>query len=131
MKSQSGIPSRLRNQLSDQRALQSGYQLGGYQIEDLLGRGGFAFTYLASARMRDGSAAYMAIKELFPEGLVRHSQTGAVQVASSTEEDLFSFAFGRFEQEAMALMRCQHPNVVRILDCFEYNGTAYLVMPYE
>ena len=37
----------------------------------------------------------------------------------------------RFLDEARTLARFEHPNVVRVRDCFEANNTAYIVMDYE
>lgn len=130
MSKTNGTPPHRGARLSDQRALPTGYQLGAYRIENLLGRGGFAFTYFATHQSRNGNVSQWAIKELFPEGMVRDSRTGAINVASDSESNLFNFAFKSFEREARLLIACQHPNIVRVLDCFEYNGTAYLVMPY-
>ena len=37
----------------------------------------------------------------------------------------------RFLDEARTLARFEHPNVVRVRDCFEANNAAYIVMDYE
>lgn len=36
----------------------------------------------------------------------------------------------RFEQEAKALVRLTHPNIVKVIDYGEHEETPYLVMPY-
>jgi len=36
----------------------------------------------------------------------------------------------RFEREAKEVARLTHPNIVKVTDYGEYNGTPYLVMPY-
>ncbi|MBU0500911.1 MAG: serine/threonine protein kinase [Gammaproteobacteria bacterium] len=43
----------------------------------------------------------------------------------------FGFGLKRYLDEAKALARFQHPNIVRILDHLEAQGTAYIVMEYE
>lgn len=117
-------------ELTDRRALPNDYMLGNYRIMGLLGRGNFAFTYLASASGANGEPLHFAIKELFPEGVVRDHATGQVEIASRSEDSFFEFALERFAREARVLTECEHSNVVRIVDGFKCNGTAYIVMPY-
>lgn len=114
---------------TDHRALPPGFMLGSLRIEGLLGRGGFAFTYLGSTTSRSGSLSYYAIKELFPPGALRRSTLHVVPSGPSESGD-FQFALSRFIREAEILTRCDHPNVVKIVDAFRYNGTAYIIMPY-
>ncbi len=39
-------------------------------------------------------------------------------------------ALKRFEREAKALAKLDHPNIVKVMDYGEYEGSPYLVMPY-
>jgi len=36
----------------------------------------------------------------------------------------------RFEREAKRMAKFQHPNIVKVMDYGEYQGSPYLVMPY-
>ena len=55
----------------------------------------------------------------------------AVQPKSAGDREGFEWGLSRFLEEARTLARFEHPNVVRVLDCFEANSTAYIVMDYE
>jgi serine/threonine protein kinase len=44
--------------------------------------------------------------------------------------ELFNYGLKAFISEARTLAQLQHPNVVRVLNLFAMNGTAYLVMDY-
>lgn len=103
--------------------------LGGYRIVRLLGHGYPAFTYLASTLASSGDAVFV-IKELFPPGLGRDHATGQIRIDSESDPDSIAFALERFCLEATPLPGCDHPDIVRIVDSFRYNGTAYRVTPF-
>ncbi|MBE0435319.1 MAG: DUF1566 domain-containing protein [Methylomicrobium sp.] len=74
----------------------------------------------------------VAIKEYFPDGLAfRLHQTQQVQAVSQGQQTFYRQGLQRFLQEGQVLAGLRHPNIVRILDFMEANGTAYLVMDYE
>lgn len=98
-----------------------------YQIEKLLGQGGFAFTYLATdLRLR----RRVAVKELFYHKSV--TRQGKLVVLNVPEEhDDWQWALGKFKHEAQHLAKLRrHPNIVSVNDLIEENGTAYIVMNY-
>jgi peptidoglycan hydrolase-like protein with peptidoglycan-binding domain len=107
-------------------ALPIGTTIGRYTISAILGRGGFGITYRAHDTERDLD---VAIKEYLPSALsVR--QDGITVLPSSTEvaED-FTWGRQRFVEEGRTLVSLQRaPAIVRLLDFFETNGTAYIVM---
>ncbi|BDU73468.1 serine/threonine-protein kinase [Mesoterricola silvestris] len=84
-------------------------QVGPYRIERLLGRGGFASTYLA---FKEGDKRPVALKLLHP-----------------FRQDDPEF-LGRFRQEARLGSLLDHPNIVRLLDPGPQEGTPWLVMEY-
>ncbi len=100
-----------------------------YAIGHVLGKpGGFGITYLAlDLRLHKR----VAVKEYLPRDLAgRHTDGRSVVLYSRDESDLFSYGKARFLQEAQALAQFDHANIVRVLNFFESNGTAYLVMEY-
>jgi serine/threonine protein kinase len=111
--------------------LPEGTQLQKYRILRVLAVGGFSFVYLA----HDEKEAPVAIKEYLPATLalrVNGAAHGQIP-AQAASEDLARFRVGMksFFDEAAALARLEHPNVVRVLDFFRANETVYLVMRYE
>lgn len=109
-------------------ALPKGYRLQEYRIERVLGFGGFGITYLAIDTNLDKT---VAIKEYLPNDLALRAD-GAAVVPKATEcrED-FQWGLDRFLDEARALARFRHPNLVPVHRFFEANGSAYVVMEYE
>ncbi|MBU0655278.1 MAG: SUMF1/EgtB/PvdO family nonheme iron enzyme [Gammaproteobacteria bacterium] len=109
-------------------ALPRGYTLDRYQIESILGEGGFGITYLAS---HIPMGQKVAIKEYLPmEFAVREKNTTVAPRSTKTEET-YRWGLERFLQEAKVLAQfSDHPNIVSVRDFFEANGTAYLVMEY-
>jgi formylglycine-generating enzyme required for sulfatase activity len=109
---------------------------GRYIIGRALGKGGFAITYLA---LQEGLNRRVAIKEYFPFDVAeRAGNATAVHLRQNTgnTETTESYQRGvnRFLEEGQNIVQCHqpnpHPNLVRVTDYFEENGTAYLVMDY-
>jgi serine/threonine protein kinase len=111
-------------------ALPAGTLLAGqYRIGQVLGQpGGFGITYLAWDERLE---TRVAIKEFFPRDLAGRG-TDRATLLSHTERDgaLFDYGLKQFLQEARTLARFDHPNIVRVRNFFEANGTGYLVMDY-
>ena len=98
---------------------------GRYQLQQVLGQGGFAITYLALDTQLKRT---VAIKELCPDGCVRAADYRVVP--SGTSLSKFAQARKRFIEEAQLIAQLNHPGVVRIYDVFEQNNTGYIVMEY-
>ena len=101
-------------------------QGGKYRIERVLGQGGFGITYLA---VQSGLNRLVAVKEFFMrEHCNRDAQTCHVSVPSIGSRELVERFRQKFLKEAQTIAAFDHPNIVRIHDIFEENGTAYYVM---
>ena len=110
--------------------LQSGSTLqnGKYEIQRVLGQGGFGVTYLA---LQQGLNRIVAIKEFFMENFcVRNADTHHVTIATEGSRELVERYRNKFLKEARNIAKLEHPNIVSIIDVFEENSTAYYVMKY-
>ncbi len=100
-----------------------------YLIGRALGQGGFGITYIGRHTQL---TKRVAIKEYFPNRVVRgRSNDMEVTVRSDGESTrLFSLGLQQFREEGRRIVQYSHPNIVRAIDYFEANSTAYLVMEY-
>ena len=103
-------------------------QGGKYRIVRFLSSGGFGNTYEGVHTMMD---TRVAIKEFFPKMFCnRDENTSHVTVATQGNRELVDKLRKKFNEEAKAVFQMKHDNIVRVLDIFEENGTAYYVMEY-
>ena len=109
------------------QALPPGFRLGAYHVVRVLGVGGFGVTYVCE---HTGLAVQVAVKEYLPNEIAVRDGT-EVHPKSAGDREGFEWGLSRFLDEARTLARFEHPNVVRVRDCFEANSTAYIVMDYE
>ncbi len=86
---------------------------GRYRITNLLGRGGMGAVYLAWDAHLEIS---VALKEMVPQ--------------PDLDDALLDELRQQFRREATLLARLDHPNLVRVIDFFEENDNAYLVMNF-
>ena len=110
--------------------LKQGFLLQGgkYRIEKVLGQGGFGITYLA---IQIGLDREVAIKEFFMKELCeRDASTSYVTLGTESSRTTVNRFREKFLKEARHIAKLNHPHIVRIIDVFEENGTAYYVMEY-
>lgn len=86
-----------------------GRSLGKYQIIEPLGEGGMATVYKA-----------------FDPTLERFVAIKIIRAVNQIDSDFLI----RFQREARALAKLDHPYILKVLDYGEENGLPYLVMPY-
>ncbi|MDO9086959.1 MAG: serine/threonine-protein kinase [Anaerolineaceae bacterium] len=86
-----------------------GRSLGKYQIVEPLGEGGMATVYKA-----------------FDPSLERYVAIKIIRAGNQIGSDFLI----RFQREARALAKLDHPYILKVLDYGEENGVPYLVMPY-
>ncbi len=108
-------------------ALPRNFQLNEYKISRKLSSGGFSIVYLAYTK----HGMPVAIKEFFPNNLHLRSKGQSVDFINSRERSRFLSGLRAFKDETEIVMRLKHKNIIEIIDFFEMNGTAYIVMPYE
>lgn len=109
-------------------ALPEGYLLHQYRIAKTLGGGGFSIVYLA----HDTQANHrVVIKEYLPAKQATRGDGETVESLSGESATTFNTGMKRFFDEANALAKVKHPNIVRVIDFFRENNTVYMVMNYE
>jgi len=109
-----------------------------YRLTKTIGQGGFGITYLGvwNTEVKGELGAMktripVCIKEyFFKDYCYRDNNTQAVKVHSITGEKLFSKFKEKLIEEANILSAVSHPNIVNVLEVFEENSTAYIVMEY-
>jgi serine/threonine protein kinase len=103
--------------------------VGRYLLGRVLGQGGFGITYLAWDLLEEKK---LAVKEYFPTALSTRKQDHVtVSAISGANVNDFDYGLRKFEREARVLQRVRdRPGVVSLLNFFEANGTAYIVMSF-
>lgn len=102
-----------------------------YVIKRVLGRGSFGVTYLAE-KITEHFA--VAIKEYFPVSVALRGDDGTTVNVSDSEPgggEEFQSGLEKFLEESRTLGGLKSPHIVQVVDTFEHNGTAYMVMKYE
>lgn len=100
---------------------------GKYRIVAVLGQGGFGITYKGEHTMLGTT---VAIKEFFMKGACERDENSTHVTTSQSNSELASRFRTKFLKEAKTLAVLKHPNIIRVFDVFEDNGTAYYVMDY-
>jgi WD40 repeat protein/predicted Ser/Thr protein kinase len=111
---------------------------GKYVIEQTIGKGGFGITYkgilhtVVKGELGEvDTTAVVAIKEFyFADGCERHPNGKTITVTSQSKRALTERLKQKFLKEAQTLSRLKHPHIVQVLEIFEENNTAYMVMQF-
>lgn len=88
--------------------------------------GGFGNTYVVENVLFGET---YAMKEFFMQGVTTRSGT-LVSVSIEDNAKAFNEQKEKFKKEAQRIRKLSHPNIVRIHDLFEDNGTCYYVMDF-
>ena len=104
---------------------------GRYLLGTALGEGGFGITYSGFDTALDRR---VAVKEFFPQGSVWRESEKSAEVScltSSSQQLIFKNGKLKSLQEAKSLAKLDDIGaIVRVLDFFEENNTAYIIMEY-
>ncbi len=108
-------------------ALPAGTRLAEFELQGLLGVGGFGMVY----RAYDHSLQRLvAIKEYMPAALAGRAGGMAVSMRSTADQQGFMAGLKSFLAEARLLAQFDHPSLVKVFRVWEQNNTAYMVMPF-
>jgi serine/threonine protein kinase len=108
-------------------ALPLGTYLGEFELQGVIGEGGFGIVYLAwdhSLQRR------VALKEYFPSSLAARAGGHTVAVKSPRHRETFQAGLSSFVNEARLLAQFDHASLVKVYRFWEANDTAYMVMPF-
>ncbi|MEX8519907.1 MAG: protein kinase [Leptothrix sp. (in: b-proteobacteria)] len=108
-------------------ALQPGARLGEFEIQGVIGVGGFGIVYRALDHDLERD---VAIKEYMPGQFAGRDATGAVTVRARSHVETFGIGLRSFINEARLLARFDHPALLKVYRYWEANGTAYMAMPF-
>ena len=103
---------------------------GKYVVGRVLGQGGFGITYIGWDLALERK---VAIKEYYPSGQVSRTQGTQSLTWYTTEQASVARKSGMemFLKEARKMVKVDNiPGVVRVLELFQENGTAYIVMEF-
>ena len=106
-------------------ALPKGAKLFEYEIQSVLGHGGFGITYLAIDTLLQET---VAVKEYLPNDIAVRSSDSTVKTKSESDSGTFQSGLAATLEEARLLARFRHPNIVHVRRFFEMNGTGYIVL---
>lgn len=103
-----------------------------YNIVKTLGQGTFGITYLASVKMKGAlgsldSELLVAVKEFFMRDFNGRNESS---VTYSSKDGAFAYYKSKFINEANNLSNLQNQGIIKVIESFEENQTAYYVMEY-
>ena len=123
--SRNALPMKLKRH---KNTLAKGYLLTHYRIQRHIGGGGFSLVYLA---IDEKNGEPVAIKEYLPSVQAQRVDESRVEPLSEDTAAAYRQGIKRFFDEAAALAKINHPNIVRVVNFFRANNTVYMVMRYE
>ena len=100
-----------------------------YLVGRVLGQGGFGITYIALDR---NTRSAVAIKEYLPVEIAsRNHANSRIMLFSGDKQEDYEYGKGQFLEEAKTLASfVGNEHIIRILNYFEANSTAYYAMEY-
>lgn len=107
-------------------ALSVGTRLAEFELQSLLGVGGFGMVYRAYDHSLHRT---VAIKEYMPAALASRQNGLTVSIRSSVDQPTYESGLKSFVAEARLLAQFDHPSLVKVYRFWEANNTAYMAMP--
>ena len=108
-------------------ALPPGAVIDNLRVDRVLGEGAYGVTYLVTDQVLNKT---FALKEYLPRESARRGTDGRLEAADEADAESYATGLQHFLAEGRTVAQLDHPHIVKVLRCFERNGTAYLQMPY-
>ena len=105
-------------------ALPAGYRFNEFEIQDVLGSGGFSIVYRAWDHQLERA---VAIKEFLPASFALRKADLSLGLRGERYGQAFSAGLTSFIDEARLLARFNHPGLAQVLRFWVQNDTAYIV----
>ncbi len=112
---------------TSEQALPTGYRIGTYEVVQLLGAGTFGNVYLCRHLVAN---ELVAVREYMPFDTATRGDDMSVRPSLPAAEATFRASLSVFQERARRMASVDHPNLVRVREQLEINGTAYVVMDY-
>ncbi len=112
---------------SSENCLPVGTRLLDFEIQGILGEGGFGIVYVAFDHSLQRK---VALKEYMPGTLAGRAPNGSVTVRAERHREAFAAGLKSFINEARLLAQFDHASLVKVYRFWEQNQTAYMVMRF-
>ena len=99
-----------------------------FRVEGVLGADTFGITYLA---FDTHLLSHLAIKEYFPTELCYRASSREICIGCDDYRVAFKEGLEAFVDECRTLATLRHPGVIRVLQHFYANNTAYAVLDHQ
>ncbi len=109
------------------KSLKIGSTVDQYQIQKVMGAGGFSVVYRA---LDIENNQIVVIKEYMPKRSAIRNDNGNVIPKSEADTILFNQGRSLFLHEARTLANIKHENIVNVSNFFSAHETVYMVMSY-
>ncbi|MDR0219295.1 MAG: serine/threonine protein kinase [Enterobacteriaceae bacterium] len=109
------------------QALPTGYCFSEFEIEEVVGRGGFGIVYRAWDHRKKRA---IAIKEYLPATIVTRRNDLILNLRRASFQKRFKTGLHCFMREAHIMGCFNHPCLPRFLRFWQQNSTAYIATPF-
>lgn len=100
--------------------------VGTYKLEKVTGRGSFSLVYKG---VDSRTQRRVIAKEYFPKRFAKRSTSTGSIIPLEHKNVVYNEGHKQFFKEALILKIIMHPNIIKSIDLFRDNNTAYMIFP--